>query len=203
MNDDPFAWVTALAGVDVGVTQAGRFTSVGGNPACPPGSDGPQLPPRGVGEQEIVLARMIFPPRIEKLAVSVDFNVNSYTLTLPAGVGSTVLLPGFQVPQGQVGWLQQWFLYTLAPTAATQASWQIRINGAPVPGYDNNLNPPGIANLLVDGDDDMRIRLGGGVRVDILITNIGGTAETVGAGLRGWYHPEAAEWRAFGNANTI
>lgn len=199
-----FEWMEQAAGVDVGTTRDMQFTSPDGLPDCPADGGAPRLPPRGVSAGRMGLTRMVFPPRIEKLAVSVDFNINNYALILPAGAGNTVVLSGFQIPQGYIGWLQQTFLYTLAPTANTSASWMVRINGAPVPGFDNIQNPPGIANLLLMPTDDMRIRLTNGCVVDVVITNLNAFGPwTVGAGLSGWFHPEVAERRAFGEANDL
>lgn len=197
-----FEWLDDAAGRDVGVTREGHFVSPSGEQDCPAPGGSPQLPPRGVGSESMGITRLVFPPRIEKLAVSTDFNTNSYSLVLPAS--GTVALPAFQCPQGMVGWLQQFFLYVLTPTALTNATWQVRINQSPVPGFDNILNPPGIANLIVMPTDDMRIRIPNGASVDVLITNNNASGPwTVGAGLSGWFHPEVAERRAFGEANNI
>lgn len=199
-----FEWMEDAAGRDVRTVRDGNFVSSSGTEDCPAPGGSPQLPPRGLDSANMGITRLIFPPRIEKLNVSTDFNVNSYSLVLPAGVGSTVVLPGFQCPQSMIGWLQQFFLYVLTPTADTNATWQVRLNGAPVPGFDNILNPPGIANLIVMPSDDMRIRIPNANLVDVVITNNNAFGPwTVGAGLSGWFHPEAAERRAFGEANNI
>jgi hypothetical protein len=135
---------------------------------------------------------------MEKLASSQDFRIRNFQLVLAAGAGSEVTLAGFQLPQGQVGWLQVFSLYVLTPTAATDVRWQVRINQGPVPGWESVANPPGIAQFIVIGDDDMRVRLPGNCLVDVLITNQNASGPwTVGAELQGWYHPEIAERRAW------
>jgi hypothetical protein len=197
----PRRWYEAGKDADVRVAHQFRAPTPSGQPACPPPNPyaPPGIAPRG---QDIALAKLvrsIQPPRIEKIGASQDFRINSNSLILPAGAGATVVLPSFTLPTGQVGWLQQFSLYTLAPDATLQAQWKVRINSGPVPGFDNLLNPPGIANLLIDGEDDMRVRLDIGVTIDVLITNLGGSGPwTVGALLAGWHHPLAAEKRAWG-----
>lgn len=201
-----FEWMEEAAGRDVRTARDGNFVLANGQEDCPAPGGSPQLPPRGPDGGSIPFTRLVFPPRIEKLNVSQDFNVNSYQLILPAGNGQTIDLPGFNCPQGMVGWLQQTFLYVLLPTAQAQASWCIRINGMPVPGFDNMQNPPGIANFLFLGEDDLRIRIPQGSYVDVRVTNINtGVAGpwTVGAGLAGWFHPEQAEERAYGAGNFL
>lgn len=199
-----FEWLEEPAGQDVRVARHGGYVDAAGQPTCPAPGGAPRLPPRLVGAQQMGLQRIIFPPRIEKLNLSQDFNVNAYNLALPAGAGSTVVLPGFQVPQGQIGWLQETFLYVLTPDATINATWTVRINQSPVPGFDNLIAPPGLANFYLIGTDDMRVRLPNGCYVDVLITNNSAAGPwTVGAGLAGWYHPEVAERRAFGEANDL
>lgn len=199
-----FEWLEDPAGNDVRNARQGNFMSPSGVADCPTPGGAPQLPPRGPSADSIGVTRLIFPPRIEKLYVSQDFNTQRNSLILPAGVGSTVVLPGFQVPQGMIGWLQQTYLYILTPTALTTATWTVRINQAPVSGFDNIINPPGIANFIIIPTDDMRIRLPNSCVVDVIITNNSAAGPwTVGAGLSGWTHPEVAERRAFGEVNNI
>lgn len=158
------------------------------------------LPPRGPNIAESAITRLIFPPRLEKLAASVDFHAQDFNMTLAAVAGATVssVALSFTLPTGQVGWLQEFSLWLLTPTALTSASWQVRINDAPVPGFDNVQNPPGIANLIYITTDDMRVRLPNAARIDIVITNVNGNGPwTVGGDLAGWYHPEIAERRAW------
>lgn len=187
------------AGQDVGVAAGVNAPSPNGMTPCPPNPNaGPQLPPRGPDTAQSSTVRMIFPPRIEKLAASIDFQAANYSLVIAAGAGKTVVVPGFQLSTGQIGWLQTFSLYTLAPTADTQLIFTVRVNGSPVAGYDNYRNPPGIANLVYLGVEDMRIRVPGGATVDLLITNTNAFGPwTVGGDLSGWYHPESAEVRAW------
>lgn len=159
-------------------------------------SDGPQLPPRGNVPADAPFARVQFPPRMEKIAGSVDFRQQNFALALPAlGV---IAGPFFQIPRDQVGWLQSNLIYILAPVAASDFSMAIFINGGPVPGFDDIRIPPGIANFVVLGDDDMRIRLPNACLVTTLFTNRRAAAETVGGLIQGWYHPEASEQRVWG-----
>lgn len=186
------------AGIDVGTAIEGDFPSPAGTLPCPPPGTGPQLPPRGRDAASSVVTRMVFPPKLVKLDVSQDFNVNNYALVLPAVVGAQVIVPGFQLPVGCVGFLQSFDLYVLTPTAATSVQWTVRINQGPVPGFDNVQNPPGMAFFDLIGSDEMQVRIQSGALVDVLITNLNGNGPwTVGADFAGWYHPEQAEQRAW------
>ncbi len=194
-------WYNEVADADVAAARGLNSPSPGGDPSCPPPhrSLPPGIAPRAANIQDAALVRSIQNPRVVKLGQSTDFRINDNTLILPAGIGATVLSPLFTLPRGQGGWLQQWGLYTLAPDATTQAQWKILVNGAPVPGFDNLLNPPGIARFVVDGDDDMEVRLPTGAKVQMLITNLAASGPwTVGALLAGWYHPLATEEALWG-----
>lgn len=148
------------------------------------------------------MQRIVYPPRIEKLLTSQDFNVSEWAMTLPAGAGSTVVstIAVFEAPASMVGWLQNFSLYLLTPTAATTVSFAIRINQGPVPGFDNYQNSPGVANLYREDYNDIRVRIPMGGVVDVLVTNLGaGGPWTVGCRLAGWYHSSADELRVYGD----
>lgn len=189
------------SGVDVAFDRAMEGVLPSGMEQCPPiPGTGVLMPPRGPDIQTSGVTRIIYPPRVEKLAASIDFQVRDYTMVLPAVAGATLasVALSFTVPTGQVGWLQQFAMYSLTPTALTRVQWTVRINGGPVPGFDAMQTPPGIANLIYVGSDDMRIRVPGGATIDVLITNLtAGGPWTVGGDLAGWYHPEGAESRAW------
>lgn len=187
---------------DVSSTRQMDFTSPSGEASsdCPPPTTRPALPGRGEDASDAGLTRLVFPPKVEKLELSQDFNVNDYQMIVPAGVGATVVSAAlrFALPKGHIGWLQQFTLYTLTPDASTRLQFTVRINAGPVPGFDNLQNPPGLANFVLVGTDDMRVRLGDSVVVDVLITNLGASGPwTVGGALAGWYHPAVAEKRAW------
>ena len=186
---------------DIAASRRFRFASAAGEyRTLPPSqSEGPQLPPRGVAPGDAPFSRIQFPPRIEKLPSSVDFRQQNFALALPAGVGSTVAGPSFTLPRDQVGWLQNNAIYVLTPTAATAFSMAILINGGPIPGFDNIQIPPGIANFVLLGDDDMRVRIPNNATVSTLFTNNSAAAWTVGGLIQGWYHPVSAEERAWGS----
>lgn len=123
-------------------------------------------------------------------------------MVLPAGAGSTITSAAlaFTLPASMVGWLQEFKVYVLSQTAATSAQWSVRINGGPVPGFDNKQNAPGVANLVLLEWNDMRIRIPNGATVDVIITNLNANGPwTVGGYLAGWYHPWVDEDRIFGN----
>ena len=145
-------------------------------------------------------ARLVFPPRIEKLLSSQDFTGADFAMTLPAGVGATVVSTNlqFQVPQSMVGWLQFFSLYVLSQTANTAATFTVRINQGPVAGLTKQ-NPPGVANLVLREFTDIRVRIPNGGLVDVVVTNLNANGPwTVGGEISGWYHPQADEQRIFG-----
>lgn len=164
-----------------------------------PGSS-PQLPPVELSQADAPYTRLIFPPRIEKLPESRDFNIQDYSLVIPAGAGNSVQGPSFILPESQVGWLQNAGLYLLTPTALTSVTLIVRINEGPVPGFDNLQNAPGIANFVIfPAEDDMRVRIPNHAKVDFIIVNNNANGPWTGGGfLGGWYHPESAELRQWG-----
>lgn len=142
--------------------------------------------------------RLLFPPRMEKLSVSQDFYAVSFTAALPAGVGSAVDICEFQLADGMIGFLQFMSMYILAPAAADQVAWELRIGNGPVSGFSDRRNPPMAAAALYLPLEDLQIRVGISQRVSLRARNIGGTAVTVGGEIGGWYHPETAEAVAWG-----
>ena len=197
---DPLGFAKVTAGVDVRTTRGMAFAPASPAAACPEGY-APAASPSNLNAKDAPLVRLLYPPRILKLAASADFNVNDYRVILPAGVGSFVEPPtlAFQTPKDQVGWLQQFSIYTLTPTALTYAMWTVLINGAPVTGFDNVDNPPGIANLVEVFTNNMNVRIPMGAKVSLRITNLDASGPyTVGGKLAGWYHPKVAEDRAWG-----
>jgi hypothetical protein len=194
--------------VDVETARRMRFPSPGvqlhqgyhGGPQQEYAGGGPQLPPVDVSMADTPYTRLIFPPRIEKLPESRDFNVQNYALVIPAGLGSVVQGPSFIIPESQVGWLQNAGLYLLTPTALTSVTLIVRINEGPVPGFDNLQNAPGIANfVLFPVEDDMRVRIPNHAKVDFIIVNNNANGPWTGGGfLGGWYHPDSAELRQWG-----
>lgn len=200
MAGDLLDFARAGQAVDVQTARALQFQSVSGE-LCPPADFSPLANPRGFNAGDAPPVRLLFPPRIEKLAASQDFNLNDYRVALPAGIGSTVTPAtlAFQLPKDQVGWLQNFSQYTLVPSALTYASWTLLINGAPVSGFDDVRNPPGIANLVEVFESNIRIRIPMGALVSVRITNLDAAGPwTVGGLIRGWYHPKVAEDRAWG-----
>ena len=201
MPRDPLGWAKGTAGIDVRTNRGLAFTPAGG-PECPPlGGYAPAASPTGPSLLDAPPIRLLFPPRVEKLAASRDFNVNTFQLALAAVAGATVTSPllGFQVPKDQVGWLQNMSIYVLAPTALTVVQYTVRINGAPIDGFANLQNSPGILTEYREFINEMRVRLPMGCFVDMLITNLTAAGPwVVGGNLSGWYHPLVAEQRAWG-----
>jgi len=184
---------------DQTATRDMRFPSSSGASIIPRNTGvGPQLPPRDDAPSDAAFVRLQYPPRMEKIPGSIDFNAQTYNLVLPLPAGSVVAGASFRVPKDQIGWLQNAFLWVLTPTAATLVELSIRINGGPVSGFDNIQAPPGIANFIQLPLDEMRVGLPNGCLVETFLTNRGTTAEVVGAGISGWYHPESSEQSAWG-----
>jgi hypothetical protein len=172
----------------------------------PMGSQGgpPMSPPRETPAGSAPFARLIFPPRIEKLPTSADFYAADFLVAIPAVVNSVTVsaLLSFTLPETMVGFLQQFSIYVLNSLATTRLQWTVRINQGPVSGFDRILNPPGAANLVMIFTNDMRIRVTNHATVDVAITNLDGAAVTAGGSIAGWYHPLADEIRMFGPEGT-
>lgn len=194
-----------LRGVDVETTRRMRFQTGNGadfRPA-PPGMQ--TSPAAGFAPADEIpgqspFARLLFPPRIEKLPSSIDFRAQDFAVAIPAVANSVTVSANssFRLPLDHVGWLQGFTLYLLSPLATTRLQWQVRINQGPVPGFDNIQNPPGVANFELIITNDMRVRIPNGATVDVAITNLDGAAVTAGSVIQGWYHPNTDELRYFG-----
>jgi hypothetical protein len=166
------------------------------------------LPVPGKGQSvadKAPLTRIIYPVSVEKLPTSQDFNRQDFAMVLAAGTGSLITSANlsFQLPQGVVGWLQQFSIYILTPTANTSVQWTLRINQGPVSGWDNLQNSPGVANLYREDYSDLRVPIPNGGLVDVLITNLNVNGPwTVGGKISGWYHSYAAEQAVSGEDSS-
>jgi hypothetical protein len=161
-------------------------------PASPDGSPAATFPG----------ARVIFPPWLYKIPeASQDFNVETHSAVLPAGVGATVSPAALQftILPNQIGWIQVFGYYVLAQDATTDITWTLTINGGPVPGWNNWGNPPGTLSLFERNITDLQVRLPPGAQAGILITNNAASGPwTVGGRISGWYHPQVAEHSWYG-----
>jgi hypothetical protein len=145
--------------------------------------------------------RLIYPPWVEKLPESVDFNAQDFAIALAAVAGQTVTSANlrFALPRGMIGWLQGFSIYLLTPTALTSVQWTLRINNGPVPGWENVQNSPGVANIYREDFTDLRVRIPTSGIVDVLITNLTAAGPwTVGGRLQGWHHSPEAESNRYG-----
>lgn len=182
----------------------GRFVGPGIRP-LPMDEPGPPSPPqRSAGNT--LIARSIHSPSVEKLRASRDFYVRDYAIALAAVAGTRVTSASlqFQLPKDQVGWLQVASLYILTPNATTSVVYRIRINGGPIPGFNDWQMPPGVANFTEIGINRMQVELPMGCLVDMEIENLAATGPwTVGGTLAGWYHPQDAEHRVWGLGEAL
>lgn len=147
------------------------------------------------------ITRIIYPPSVEKLPESVDFNAQDFAIALAAVLNQTATSTNlrFVIPRGSVGFVQGFSTYLLTPTAATSVQFTLRINNGPVPGWSNVQNSPGVANLYREDFTDLRVRIPDGGVVDVLITNLNANGPwTVGGRIQGWFHPSEAELSRFG-----
>lgn len=145
------------------------------------------------------LVRNVYPPWVYKLPMSVDFNRNAFDAALAAAVGATVEIVTFTLPPTFVGWTQIFGLFILSPTANQDVTFTLKINGAPVEGWDNIQFPPGVANFVVQNFADLQVRVPDGGTVSVVATNGSANAWTVGAKIAGWYHPLNEEQRIYGS----
>ena len=143
--------------------------------------------------------RNIFPPWVYKLPTSQDFNAEAYNAAIAAAVGATVTIATFTLPATYVGWIQIFSIYVLSPTALQTVTWTLRINGAPVGGWDNVRFPPGVANFGVRDFSDLQVRVPSGGQISITATNGSADAWTIGGKVSGWFHSENEEQRIYGD----
>lgn len=150
--------------------------------------------------QQSPLVRAIQPPWVYKYPMSQAFNRNNFSSVLAAAVGATVVPVTFTLPETFVGWEDIFGIYILTPTAATDVTFTLRINGGPVEGWDNIKFPPGIANFVVQNFGELQQRIPNSGKVDVLVTNNAATGPwTVGAKISGWYTPVTEEQRIWGD----
>lgn len=145
------------------------------------------------------LVRNVYPPWVYKLPTSQDFNAEAYDAAIAAAVGATVTITSFQLPPTFVGWIQLFSLYVLSPTANQAVTWQLRINGGPVPGWDNIFFPPGVANFGVRDFSDLQVRVPNGALIEIIGINRSANAWTIGGKVAGWFHAMTEEERIYGS----
>lgn len=145
------------------------------------------------------LVRNVYPPWVFKLPTSQDFNEEAYDVAIAAAVGATADILAFQTPPTFVGYIQIVSIYVLSPAATQNVTWTVRINGAPVPGYDNLLFPPGVANFGVRDYSDAQIRIPNGGLVTVTASNGSANAWTIGAKVAGWFHTLSEEQRIYGD----
>lgn len=186
------------AGADVKATQSFRYPD---GTSAPFVGRGPSAPPPVVEPiSKAAWTRSLLPPWQQKLGpVSKDFSVQDFRLVLPAGVGAFVDSPSFQLPGSNVGWLQQLQLYVLGSTALTDVLWQLRFNEAPVSGFADKRNFPGVANLVAIDLNALAVRVPQGALIDVRVINQSAAGPwTVGAGFAGWHHDLQAELDRWG-----
>lgn len=144
------------------------------------------------------LVRNVYPPWVYKLPTSADFNQNVYNAALAGAAGAFVEILTLTLPATYVGWIQIFGIYILTPTANQSVTFTLKINGAPVQGWDNIQFPPGVANFVVQNFSDLQVRVPDGGKISIVATNNNANAWTVGAKVSGWYHSFVEEQRIYG-----
>lgn len=149
--------------------------------------------------QSAPLVRNVYPPWVYKIPTSQDFNAEAYDGAIAAAIGATVTITSFQLPATFVGWIQIFSVYVLSPTANQAVTWTLRINGAPVGGWDNVFFPPGVANFGVRDFSDLQVRVPDGGLITVTAQNRSANAWTVGAKVSGWFHSFADEQRIYGD----
>jgi hypothetical protein len=145
------------------------------------------------------LVRNVYPPWVYKLPSSVDFNRNVFNAALAGVAGTVVEILTLTLPATYVGWMQIMGIYILSPTGSQDITFTLRINGAPVEGWDNIQFPPGVANFVVQNFSDLQVRVPDGGKISLFATNNSANAWTVGGKVAGWYHSLNEEQRIYGS----
>ncbi len=145
------------------------------------------------------LVRNVYPPWVYKLPSSVDFNRNLFNVALAGVAGTAVEILTVTLPATYVGWLQIMGIYILSPSTTQDITFTLRINGAPVEGWDNIQFPPGVANFVVQNFSDLQVRVPDGGKISLFATNNNANAWTVGGKVAGWYHSLNEEQRIYGS----
>lgn len=162
------------------------------------------VPPTAPGQiaQQSPHVRIVYPWWVNKLPSSQDWNAQDFQMALPAGVGSQLVSPAlsFTMPQTMIGVIQIFGVYLLSPVNTTRVQFTLRINQAPVSGWDNIQFPPGAANFVVQNYSTVQVRVSAASTVDVLVTNLDGAAITVGGKISGWYQPQSDVTRITGDS---
>jgi len=129
------------------------------------------------------------------------FNVRG---TLPAGVGSTLILsaaPPLILTPNYEGVVQAVTIFVNAPTVATDVIWTLRFREAPVPGWDRLTTFPRAANnLSITFPGVLQVQQA--TKIDVLVTNNSALAWDVGVEVAGWSWPRISRQRVFGLEGT-
>ena len=94
----------------------------------------------------------------------------------------------FTLPPDSVGIVRDFSRYVNDMVAGDNIVWQFRINGNPVPQWNNVTMFPRVVAFGASGDDPY-IFVPAGATLDVNIINNTATAHKIGAGYYGWYWP--------------
>lgn len=148
-----------------------------------------------------VVTRTVFPPWLYPLPQGNDFTVRTIggakTAALPAGAGQSIVSDSIQLPPETDGVVRLMSIFVDAPSALLDVDWILRINDAPVQGYDLGTFPRVATNISIDFTGVVRVATSS--RVDVLIQNNNANGPwTVGVVFSGWYWSKQAAMDLYG-----
>lgn len=156
------------------------------------------VPARPGQQPAPVGALQIFPPWLYPIDSAVDFQPRADGVALAAGATETPADTVLQLPAGYAGVIRFVSIFVDSPTTALDVSWALRINGGPVPGWNNLRSFPRSANNISITFEGV-VQVPQNATIDITIVEHGGAlAWTVGASYGGWQWPTAAELELYG-----
>jgi len=125
-----------------------------------------------------------FLPQDSPIPSAQEFNVLGQIAT--AAVGT--VLPAtcvFLVPAGYVVRISSFLIGATNVVATTALVWTFRVDGAPIPGYNNLAVFVGVAARLVN-TFEAHVVLNGPCTLDLAVINTDGGIYSVGGGISGW-----------------
>jgi hypothetical protein len=96
-----------------------------------------------------------------------------------------------EIDQGYYGLIAFFSIFCNAPSVTSNIRWAIRANGGPIAGWDAISFSPRAASSF-ERTFGATIRIPGGTKISVAITNNGVAAEDVGASYGGWFAPQRA-----------
>jgi hypothetical protein len=157
----------------------------------------PNLRPIGNGGPgDVVMGKALVLPLPEDSPIPDAHEFNVQGSIASAVAQNNILVPNttVNIPALNMGVLTGVSIYIDNMLLATNVTYTVRYNGAPIPGYTGLTMFPRVAPF-VGNTFASKYRFNGEGVLDVIFSNIDGGAYVVGAALSGWFWPCASDVR--------